>query len=286
MSTGVSIVGAGLSKFGRQPGRTGPQLALDAIQAALPEAIYVDASDSDAVESALEQSDAVAAGPGLGTAMAAVDVLAAVTGGPSRPTVLDADALNALAAEPERCYVVGTESVPAAAVVGRAREFALAEGFLAGLSAGVGGLLVEGEAGIGKSRLVQVLQSYVATEPQTWLTLCQCSPYHQNTAWYPLIDLLERVVLRFARDESPPQKLRKLEGFLVQHGLPLAATVLVAVAVALLFMFVQVPASDWVWPSGGFLAGLGIGALAAFAVSCLALPFMDATTRHDSVRFE
>jgi hypothetical protein len=34
------------------------------------------------------------------------------------------------------------------------------------------------------------------------------------------------------------------------------------------------------------LAGLGIGALAAFAVSCLALPFMDAATRHDSVRFE
>ena len=36
MSTGVSIVGAGLSKFGRQPGRTGRELALDAIAAALP----------------------------------------------------------------------------------------------------------------------------------------------------------------------------------------------------------------------------------------------------------
>ena len=37
-----------------------------------------------------------------------------------------------------------------------------------------------------------------------------------------MIDLLERVVLRFARRESPPQKLSKLEGFRRQYGLPLA----------------------------------------------------------------
>jgi hypothetical protein len=30
------------------------------------------------------------------------------------------------------------------------------------------------------------------------------------------------VVLRFEREESPPQKLRKLEGFLMQYGLSLA----------------------------------------------------------------
>lgn len=69
-----------------------------AIQAALPEAIFVDASEGDALAAALEDSDAVAAGPGLGTAMAAVDVLTAVTTGPARPTVLDADALNLAAA--------------------------------------------------------------------------------------------------------------------------------------------------------------------------------------------
>ena len=42
---------------------------------------------------------------------------------------------------------------------------------------------------------------------------------------YPLIDLLERVVLRFEREESPQQKVGKLEGFLVQYGLPLAEAV-------------------------------------------------------------
>ena len=36
--TGVSIIGAGLSKFGRQPGRSGRELALDAVAAALADA--------------------------------------------------------------------------------------------------------------------------------------------------------------------------------------------------------------------------------------------------------
>ena len=50
-------------------------------------------------------------------------------------------------------------------------------------------------------------------------------PYHQHTALYPLIELLERVALRFEREEAPPQRLHKLEGFLVQYGLPLAEAV-------------------------------------------------------------
>jgi hypothetical protein len=36
-----------------------------------------------------------------------------------------------------------------------------------------------------------------------------------------LIDLLERVVLRFDREESSEQKLRTLEGHLGQYELPL-----------------------------------------------------------------
>src|SRR5262249_14846010 len=39
------------------------------------------------------------------------------------------------------------------------------------------------------------------------------------------IDLLERVALRFDREESPEQKLSKLEGYLVQYGLPLVEAV-------------------------------------------------------------
>ena len=74
-------------------------------------------------------------------------------------------------------------------------------------------------------RLVQVLQEQVAAEPQALLTLGQCSPYYQNTALYPWIELLERVALRFEREETPEQKLSKLQGFLVQYGLSLAEAV-------------------------------------------------------------
>ena len=111
-------------------------------------------------------------------------------------------------------------------LVGREQEVALLQERWAQVKEGVGQVvLLSGEAGIGKSRLVQVLQAHVATEPQAWLTPCQCSPYHQNTALYPMIELLERVALRFEREEAPAQKLSKLEGFLVQYGLVLAETV-------------------------------------------------------------
>jgi TOMM system kinase/cyclase fusion protein len=111
-------------------------------------------------------------------------------------------------------------------LVGREQEVGLLRERWAQVKDGMGQVvLLSGEAGIGKSRLVQVLKEHVATEPQTWLTLCQCSPYHQHSALYPMIDLLERVVLRFEREDSPQQKLSKLEGFLVQSGLPLAQTV-------------------------------------------------------------
>ena len=111
-------------------------------------------------------------------------------------------------------------------LVGREQESALLLERWAQVKEGVGQVvLLSGEAGIGKSRLVQVLQEQVAAEPQAWLMPCQCSPYHQHTALYPMIDLLERVALNFEREESPPQKLRTLEGFLVQYGLPLAEAV-------------------------------------------------------------
>jgi class 3 adenylate cyclase/DNA-binding winged helix-turn-helix (wHTH) protein len=111
-------------------------------------------------------------------------------------------------------------------LVGREPEVGLLLERWARVKAGMGQVvLLSGEAGIGKSRLVHMLKDQVATESQAWLTPCQCSPYHHNTALYPLIDLLERVTLRFDREESQQQKLRKLEGLLVQHGLNLAEAV-------------------------------------------------------------
>jgi class 3 adenylate cyclase len=75
-------------------------------------------------------------------------------------------------------------------LVGREPEVALLRERWAQVKDGMGQVvLLSGEAGIGKSRLVQVLAEHVAAEPQAWLTPCQCSPYYQNTALYPLIEL-------------------------------------------------------------------------------------------------
>ncbi|MBI4639502.1 MAG: AAA family ATPase [Candidatus Tectomicrobia bacterium] len=98
-------------------------------------------------------------------------------------------------------------------LVGREQELGLLLERWEQVKEGIGQVVIlNGEAGIGKSRLVQMVKEYVAKDPQAWLTPCQCSPYHQNSALYPIIDLLERVVLQFGREETPQQRLNKLEG--------------------------------------------------------------------------
>jgi predicted ATPase len=80
-------------------------------------------------------------------------------------------------------------------------------------------VILSGEAGIGKSRLVQALQDQVAREPHTRIE-CRCSPYHQHSALAPVIAHLERV-LAWERDTVPHEKLRKLEEALARHPWPL-----------------------------------------------------------------
>ena len=129
-------------------------------------------------------------------------------------------------------------------LVGRESEVALMLERWAQVEDGRGqAVLLTGEAGIGKSRLVRVLTERAA-ETAWWLTPCQCSPYYQHTAFYPWIDLLRRVVLRFERQESAIQKLRKLEGFLVQNGQPLAEAVPLFASMLSIPTGAEYPASD------------------------------------------
>jgi predicted ATPase len=76
-------------------------------------------------------------------------------------------------------------------------------------------VLISGEAGIGKSRLVQVMKEQVAGETQTRIE-SRCSPYYQNSSLYPVIDHLQRLLFR--KEDSPEEKLGKLEGVLEQYG--------------------------------------------------------------------
>ena len=62
-------------------------------------------------------------------------------------------------------------------------------------------VLLTGDAGIGKSRLVQMLKEHVANEPHLrWE--CRGSEYYQNTALFPVTDLFQRL-LRFQAEETP-----------------------------------------------------------------------------------
>ncbi|MGZ3338376.1 MAG: AAA family ATPase [Reyranella sp.] len=80
-------------------------------------------------------------------------------------------------------------------------------------------VLLSGEPGFGKSRISSALLERLGAEGVRSLRF-QCSPFFVNSAFYPFISSLERM-LDFGRDEAPASKLDKLEALVVGHyGLP------------------------------------------------------------------
>src|SRR5207247_9685336 len=62
-------------------------------------------------------------------------------------------------------------------------------------------VLLSGDAGIGKSRLVQMLKEDVANQPHTCWE-CRSLSYFENTALYPVTDLFQRL-LQFETGDTP-----------------------------------------------------------------------------------
>ena len=81
-------------------------------------------------------------------------------------------------------------------------------------------MLLSGEAGVGKSRIIREFRERLEAEPHGSV-LYYGSAYHANSAFYPVIDQLQRA-LRFAREDGPEEKLGKLEALLGDLGLPVA----------------------------------------------------------------
>jgi predicted ATPase len=109
-------------------------------------------------------------------------------------------------------------------LVGRESEITLLLERWEQVKAGQGQVvLLSGDAGIGKSRLVQKLKEHVTNEPHTrWE--CRSLSYFENTALFPLTDLFQ-LLLRFQAEDTPDEKLEKLEQMLSQYGLSLEESV-------------------------------------------------------------
>jgi class 3 adenylate cyclase/predicted ATPase len=72
-------------------------------------------------------------------------------------------------------------------------------------------VLISGEPGIGKSRLILALRTRLEGERYGFLPF-QCSSYHTSSALHPVIHYLEHVA-GITRDTAPAVRLDKLEGF-------------------------------------------------------------------------
>jgi class 3 adenylate cyclase/predicted ATPase len=79
-------------------------------------------------------------------------------------------------------------------------------------------VLISGEPGIGKSRLVEALAERLRDEPHLRLRYF-CSPYHQDSALSPFIDQLGRAA-GFSPDDPPSARLEKLKALLALAAPP------------------------------------------------------------------
>jgi class 3 adenylate cyclase len=106
-------------------------------------------------------------------------------------------------------------------LVGREYESALLANRWEMTLAGKGQVVtLQGEPGIGKSRMLQTLRERLRTPAHIALQY-QCSPYYSNSVLYPIADHLMRA-LQFVEEESNSSKLDKIEGYL--RDVPRAST--------------------------------------------------------------
>jgi hypothetical protein len=113
--------------------------------------------------------------------------------------------------------------------IGRDQELMLLDGCFAQVSEGHGqAVLIQGEPGIGKSRLVQAFREHLAERAHTWLE-CRGSAYTQDSAFYPVLEL-HRQGLGSRPDEAAEAKLDRITAGLQAVGFDPAEAVPVVAA--------------------------------------------------------
>jgi predicted ATPase len=84
-------------------------------------------------------------------------------------------------------------------------------------------ILLSGEAGIGKSRIVLELKERAANEPHTWLE-GRCTTFTENTAFHPVLHLLHQF-FSWTDELSMDMRVTKMEHALKEVGLETASYV-------------------------------------------------------------
>lgn len=79
-------------------------------------------------------------------------------------------------------------------------------------------VLISGEAGVGKSRVLHAFREQLAEVPHIWLE-CHCSPLAQGSAFHPLAEFIHQGV-GLEEHEPPEEKLHRLERAIQLVGLP------------------------------------------------------------------
>ncbi len=106
-------------------------------------------------------------------------------------------------------------------LIGREREVeSFKQGWTQVLASKGQALLIEGEAGIGKSRCLQLIQEHVDHSPEAVTMECRCSPYYKNSPLYPILSLFQEHVVQFTNTDTAQTRLDKLENLLRDYNIP------------------------------------------------------------------
>ena len=101
--------------------------------------------------------------------------------------------------------------------VGRENAIAdLVQAWLAARDSPGHAVLLQGEPGVGKSRLLSVFRERIGPGSGDIIE-CYCSPYYDSTAFYPVVGPL-RARMGLVDDEAPPAQLARLAAGLAVHG--------------------------------------------------------------------
>lgn len=106
-------------------------------------------------------------------------------------------------------------------LIGRDREVErLKQGWAQALASKGQAILIDGEAGIGKSRCIQVIQEHVNHHSEAVIVEGRCSPYYQNSPLYSILSLFQEHIVQFTSTDTAQERLDKLENLLRDYSIP------------------------------------------------------------------